>query len=59
MKSNTTRRAGKLGVMEEGALVDILLISGNPVEDLTLFHGPEKNLALIMKDGKISKNTIN
>ena len=59
MKSNTTRRAGKLGVIEEGALADILLISGNPVEDLTLLYYPEKNLALIMKDGKIYKNTIN
>ena len=40
-------------------LADILLINGNPVEDLTLFHDPEENLALIMKDGKIYKNTIN
>ena len=59
MKSNTSRRAGKLGVIEEGALADILLINGNPVEDLTLFHDPEKNLALIMKDGKIYKNALN
>ena len=49
---------GKLGVIEEGALADILLINGNPVEDLTLFHNPEKNIGLIMKDGKIYKNTI-
>jgi len=45
-------------VTEEGAQADILLINGNPVEDLTLFHDPEKNLALIMKDGKIYKNTV-
>ena len=49
---------GKLGVIEEGALADILLVNGNPVEDLALFHNPEKNLALIMKDGKIYKNTV-
>jgi imidazolonepropionase-like amidohydrolase len=49
---------GKLGVIEEGALADILLVNGNPLEDLTLFHDPEKNLALIMKDGKIYKNTV-
>jgi len=49
---------GKLGVIEEGALADILLIDGNPVEDLALFHDPEKNLTLIMKDGKIYKNTL-
>ena len=49
---------GKLGVIEEGALADILLVDGNPLEDLTLFNDPEKNLLLIMKDGKIYKNTI-
>lgn len=42
----------------QGALADILLIDGNPVEDLTLFHEPEKNLVIIMKDGKIYKNTV-
>ena len=51
-------KQGKLGVIEEGALADILLINGNPLEDLTLFHSPEENLALIMKDGKIYKSTL-
>lgn len=49
---------GKLGVIEEGAYADILLVNGNPLKDLALFNNPEKNLALIMKDGKIFKNTI-
>jgi len=49
---------GKLGVIEEGALADILLVNGNPVEELTLFHNPQKNLALIMKDGKIYKSNV-
>ena len=49
---------GKLGVIEEGALADILLVNGNPLENLELFNQPEKNLTLIMKDGKIYKNTI-
>jgi len=50
---------GKLGAIEEGALADILLINGNPLEDPTLFHEPEENLALIVKDGKIYENTVN
>ena len=50
---------GKLGVIQEGALADILQVEGNPVEDLTLFHNPEENLVLIMKDGKIYKNILN
>ena len=49
--------AGKLGVVEEGALADLLLVEGNPVENITLIAEPDKNFALIMKDGKIYKNT--
>ena len=49
---------GKLGVIEEGALADILLVNGNPLADLQLLADPRKNLALVMKDGKIVKNTL-
>ncbi|MDV5169635.1 amidohydrolase family protein [Photobacterium rosenbergii] len=50
---------GKLGVIEEGAYADILLINGNPLKDISILTNPEENLALIMKDGEIFKNTIN
>ena len=50
---------GKLGVIAEGAYADLLLINGNPLEDISILTKPEENLALIMKDGKIYKNTIN
>jgi imidazolonepropionase-like amidohydrolase len=50
---------GKLGVIEEGALADLLLVDGNPVETLDLVRDPAKNFNLIMKDGKIYKNTVN
>ena len=49
---------GALGVVEEGALADLLLVEGNPLEDLDLVADPDKNFALIMKDGQIYKNTI-
>jgi imidazolonepropionase-like amidohydrolase len=49
---------GKLGVIEEGAYADLLLIDGNPLENLKLLNEPEKNLVLIMKDGKIYKNEL-
>jgi imidazolonepropionase-like amidohydrolase len=49
---------GKLGVIEEGALADILLINGDPLKDISILTKPEENLALIMKDGKIYKNTV-
>jgi imidazolonepropionase-like amidohydrolase len=49
---------GKLGVIEEGAYADLLLINGNPLEDISILTEPKDNLALIMKDGKIYKNTV-
>lgn len=49
---------GMLGVIEEGAYADILLINGNPLEDISILTEPDKNLALIMKDGKIYKNAV-
>jgi imidazolonepropionase-like amidohydrolase len=50
---------GKLGVIDEGAYADLLLINGSPLEDISILTRPEESLALIMKDGKIYKNTIN
>jgi imidazolonepropionase-like amidohydrolase len=49
---------GKLGVIAEGALADLLLVDGNPLEDINLIKDPEKNFVVIMKDGTIHKNTL-
>jgi imidazolonepropionase-like amidohydrolase len=49
---------GKLGVVEEGALADLLLVDGNPIADIKLVADPSKNFLIIMKDGKIYKNTL-
>jgi imidazolonepropionase-like amidohydrolase len=49
---------GKLGAIEKGALADILVVDGNPLENLELVANPEKNFKLIMKDGVIYKNTL-
>ncbi|MCB8821830.1 metal-dependent hydrolase family protein [Microvirga rosea] len=49
---------GKLGVIEEGAFADLLVIDGDPVENISLIENPDANLRLIMKDGKIHKNTL-
>ena len=49
---------GKLGVVEEGALADLLLVDGDPIADIKLVADPAKNFVLIMKDGKIYKNTL-
>jgi imidazolonepropionase-like amidohydrolase len=49
---------GKLGVVEEGALADLLLVDGNPLENIGLVADPGKSFLIIMKDGKIYKNTL-
>jgi len=49
---------GKLGVVEEGALADLLLVDGNPVENIELISDPARNFVVIMKDGKIFKNLL-
>jgi imidazolonepropionase-like amidohydrolase len=47
---------GKLGVVEEGALADLLLVNGDPLKNIKLIENPDKNFSVIMKDGKIYKN---
>lgn len=50
--------AGKLGVVETGALADLLLVDGNPLANIDVLGDPQKNFVLIMKDGRIFKNTL-
>ncbi len=49
---------GRLGVVEEGALADLLLVRGNPIEDLSLIGDPGRNFVVIMKDGQLVKDEI-
>jgi imidazolonepropionase-like amidohydrolase len=49
---------GKLGVVEEGALADLLLVDGNPLENIKLIEDPDKSFSVIMKNGIVYKNTV-
>lgn len=49
---------GPLGEITEGAYADLILVDGNPLEDLNLVADPDNNFDLIMKNGKIYKNTL-
>lgn len=48
----------KLGRIEAGAYADILVLDGNPLEDISLIGRPETSMLLIMKDGRIIKNLL-
>jgi imidazolonepropionase-like amidohydrolase len=50
--------AGRLGVVEEGALADLLLVDGDPLSNLSLVATPETSFVVIMKDGKVYKNLL-
>jgi imidazolonepropionase-like amidohydrolase len=52
------RMAGDVGVVAPGALADLLVIDGNPLDDIRVLTTPEQTLKLIMKDGQIYKNEL-
>lgn len=49
---------GKLGEITEGAYADLIIVEGNPLEDIKTVENPETNFLLIMKDGTIYKNIM-
>ena len=49
---------GKLGVIEEGALADMLRVDGDPLVNLKMLADPEQKLLVIMKDGMVYKNFL-
>lgn len=49
---------GSLGVIKVGAYADLILVDGNPLEDIDLVADPDTNFLLIMKDGVIYKDTL-
>lgn len=52
------RMEGKLGVVAPGAFADLIAVDGNPLDDLGLLQEQGKHLPLIMKAGRVVKNTI-
>ena len=58
-----TRHGGELMGLEVGAikqdmLADLLLVDGDPTADLEWIAKPDENLLVIMKDGRIYKNSL-
>lgn len=50
---------GRLGVIEAGAHADLLVVDGNPLEDIEVIADPDRRMKVIMKAGTIHKNTLN
>jgi imidazolonepropionase-like amidohydrolase len=49
---------GKLGVIEAGALADLIVVDGDPIENLKLIADPDRNFVVIMKDGRVVKDAL-
>ncbi|MGB3027466.1 amidohydrolase family protein [Paradevosia shaoguanensis] len=50
---------GKIGVIAEGAHADLVVVDGNPLEDITRLMSDGTHLPLIMRGGQMFKNTLN
>ena len=48
----------KLGTIEKGKIADMIVVDGNPLEDLSLFDNNGESISLVMKDGQILKNSL-
>jgi len=49
---------GKLGVVDEGAIADLLVLSANPLEDVSILDN-EEHIRGIIKDGKVVMSKVN
>jgi imidazolonepropionase-like amidohydrolase len=58
LSGNRSPYRGEIGIVQEGALADLLLIDGDPLSDIDLIADPE-NLLVIMKGGTFYKNAVN
>jgi len=48
---------GRLGVIAPGAFADLLVVEGDPLDDICVLERQD-NIALVMRDGRIVRNTL-
>lgn len=53
------QQKGVIGCIEPSALADLILVDGNPLEDISLLTTPETTIPLIMKGGVLARNDLN
>jgi imidazolonepropionase-like amidohydrolase len=56
--ADVLQRTGQLGVVRQGAIADLLVVRGNPMEDIEVLVGQGEKLAAIMKAGRFFKNEL-
>ena len=58
MLSGPRNPYGTVGVIKEGAIADLLVVEGNPLQDISVLANPADNIRVIMKGGELYKNTL-
>jgi len=50
--------SGQIGCVKPGAFADLLVVDGDPLEDISLLAADGQNLSLIVRGGEIVKNRL-
>jgi imidazolonepropionase-like amidohydrolase len=58
VSAEVVRMEGKIGVIQPDAYADMLVVDGDPLEDLSLLAGQGEHLSAIMKEGTFYKNEL-
>ena len=48
-------KTGELGCIRKGAVADILVVDGNPLEDISILAAGGRRLSIIMQEGRFHK----
>lgn len=49
---------GSLGIVEPGALADLIVLRENPLDDISIFENPADHLAAVMVNGQFHKREL-
>jgi len=52
------QQAGKLGQVSPGALADLILIDGDPLNDISVFIDSKESVRLVMIGGRVRRNRV-
>jgi imidazolonepropionase-like amidohydrolase len=54
--ARVVRMEGQIGTLTPGAYADLLVVDGNPLDDIGVLAKPEQNVKLVMKAGRIYRD---
>jgi len=58
INAELVQRSGRLGTLAAGAVADILVVDGNPLDDISVLERSAESLLLVVKDGRIFKDQL-